>query len=797
MAPIQTPPHSRELAVSARQRFVQKLCDSLTGIDKSLFGALNELVGEVATHQVMQRRRDTWLHYRTYRQAWMEGVLKAWRAGETHALRSAAAKPRDLADADLEGLQLVSEEAVENRLLGARLARAIAAKADNTLEAVRQRTKHLQGQELEAGDILLPEVACLALVDQWFEAGLTRDELDLVFDALEGALVAAAIPAYEDVVRLYDEQAVPDLAALRTRAVRPAASSQRGFARPGATMGVPSSLSGHGALASGPQGMPGGGQGMYMPSAMAQGMGAASGYGAMASGMDSGAGQAYGWSQLDVTRQRAEEVMVQLQHLLAQTSTGFSPVHAPPATMALTQALGTMQVQANAFYGGGGPRVLVSAYAPVAVAQAATEVRQRASELKEKAETASEKAIIEIVALMFQSILDEDRIPPSVRVWFARLQVPVLRVALSEPEFFHKTDHPARKLIDRMGSCVLGFDANAINGSALEKEIRRVVQVVEQYPETGSKVFQIVHDEFEKFLASSLAQTQKTASEIVGVAQQMEQKETLTVQFTIELRTMLRDMPVRDEVRDFLFRSWAEVLAMAAVKYGPQDKETAQFKRVAADLVWASGAKPNRTERNQVIQMLPSILERLRRGLALVGIDGEAQDAQIKVLTDTLAEAFVSKTATIDQARIDEMAKRLAHLEEFISDESLGDIPLNAENIELLLGIDASAIDVIPDTDAPVQSEALKRAHELPLGTWYTLDHNGGTARVQYVWHSQRKQLHLLIAPSGQNYLFQVRRLAAYMQARLLTPQDMEGITVRATRNVVAKLNANPERLLS
>ena len=778
MAAIQTHRHSRELAVSARQRFVQGLCDSLPGIDKALFNALNELVSEIATHQIMQRRRDTWLHYRAHHQAWVDGVTKAWRACRTEAPREDAAKPRGLADAGLDGLQLVSEEAVENRLLGTRLARAIAAKAENTLEAVRQRTKYLQGQELESGDILRPDVACLVLVDQWFEAGLTRDELDLVFDAFEGALVAAVVPVYEEVARLYDEQSVPDLAALRTRVVRPAAAP-RGFAGPGA---VPQpGMSGYGALTSGAQGMHSG-SGMYMPSGLSQ-------------GMDSASGSAYGWSQLDMTRQRAEEVMVQLQHLLAQSSTGFNPVQAPPATMALTQALGTMQVQANAFYGGG-PRVLVSAYAPIAVAQAATEVRQRASELKEKAETASEKAIIEIVALMFQSILDEDRIPPSVRVWFARLQVPVLRVALAEPEFFHKADHPARKLIDRMGSCVLGFDANAINDSALEKEIRRVVQVVEQYPETGSKVFQIVYDEFEKFLASSLAQAQKTTSEIVGVAQQMEQKETLTVQFTIELRTMLRDMPVRDEIRDFLFRSWAEVLAMAAVKYGAQDKETAQYKRVAADLVWASGAKPNRAERNQVIQMLPGILERLRRGLVLIGVEGEAQDAQIKVLTDTLAEAFVSKTATIEQERIDEMAKRLAHLEEFISDESLGDIPLNAENIELLLGIDASAIDVIPDTDAPVQSEALKRAHELPLGTWYTLDHNGGTARVQYVWHSQRKQLHLLIAPSGQNYLFQVRRLAAYMQARLLTPQDLEGITVRATRNVVAKLNANPERLL-
>ena len=50
-----------------------------------------------------------------------------------------------------------------------------------------------------------------------------------------------------------------------------------------------------------------------------------------------------------------------------------------------------------------------------------------------------------------------------------------------------------------MGACVMGFDATAINGSALEAEIRRVVQVIEQYPETGRRVFQLVHEEFEKF----------------------------------------------------------------------------------------------------------------------------------------------------------------------------------------------------------------------------------------------------------------------------------------------------------
>jgi hypothetical protein len=32
-----------------------------------------------------------------------------------------------------------------------------------------------------------------------------------------------------------------------------------------------------------------------------------------------------------------------------------------------------------------------------------------------------------------------------MRVWFARLQMPVLRVAVSEPDFFATVDHPARR----------------------------------------------------------------------------------------------------------------------------------------------------------------------------------------------------------------------------------------------------------------------------------------------------------------------------------------------------------------
>ena len=507
-------------------------------------------------------------------------------------------------------------------------------------------------------------------------------------------------------------------------------------------------------------------------------------------------------------RQRASGVLGQLRRLLTDRVVGFDINHETRPSPALDEALSihqaAVQITVAGSFGGaaagaeagtGAASDEIVVYDEARVAQVAGELRQRTGDLKKKAATSTEKATIEIVALMFQSILAEERIPPAVRVWFARLQMPVLRVAIAEPEFFGSLSHPARQLIDRMGSCVMGFDASAIGGSALETEIKRVVQVIEQYPETGRRVFQLVYDEFQKFLSRFLTEKGPT-QRLVSVAQQIEQKETMAIQYTIEMRRMLNDMPVRDEIREFLFKVWAEVLAVAAVKNGPQHEETLALKKSATDLVWAASAKPNRNDRARVIQDLPALLQKLRQGMELMGIQGPVQEGHIKVIGDTLADAFLSKTASIPQAHIEAMAQRLANLEDFVSDDPNTDLPLDAESIELMLGIDASMIEVVADGGSRPTIAMVAWAQELQLGNWFTIDHNGIIAQVQYVWRSERRQLHLFASPEGRSYLIQARRMASYLQAGLLLPNEEEALTVRATRDALAKLDANPERLL-
>jgi hypothetical protein len=494
-------------------------------------------------------------------------------------------------------------------------------------------------------------------------------------------------------------------------------------------------------------------------------------------------------------RMRAQGVMGQLKRLLTNQAVGFDDTRPSQASPQLAQAMASVERAEET----GAERTLLAdaqgqVYGQAQVDQAAGVLRERTTKLKEAASTSSEKATIEIVALMFQSILAEDRIPAVIRVWFARLQMPVLRVAISEPEFFESLQHPARRLIDRMGSCVLGFDVT-VAGGVLEAEIKRVVQVIEQYPETGRRVFQLVYDEFDKFLSRFLSEHGSVAR-VVSVAQQVEQKETMTIQYTIEMRNMLNDMPVRDEIREFLFKVWAEVLAIAAMKNGPQHEETLTLKRAAADLVWAASAKPNRNDRARVIADLPKLLQLLRMGMSMLGLGVADQDGHLKIISDTLADAFMSKTDAIPVEKVEAMAKRLTNLEDYLSDEDVGDLPLDTESLVTMIGIDATDIEVIADGGSHPTEAMRAWAKELQLGSWFSLDHNGKVSHVQFAWCSGRKQLHLFASAEGRNFLIQARRLAAYLQAGLLVPTEEEALTVRATRDALAKLDANPERLL-
>jgi len=804
-----------ELAEKTRGLFVAEAGRVLAELGDVVAERLTALMNETATAREMQSRRDTWQLYQQARSAWLDGTRGAWQV----ALQPSAGKSSGLRSGEAGvSLALVGTDEVENKILASRLAQAVLEKADAELDDLRLRIQFLEGRdELAAQDLLRPEVLTLPLLTQWGDSGMPRDVWPRISEDVQRLWAERLPAAYVRCNQFLIAQGVMPTIELKDRVRRPTAAATvpppkarpapSHPVKPANAMPSAGSTATTGAAAGGRSvgtGMP---AGLPVPKRSGGLFGGRLGWGdginAPSTGPSAEGAAPYEGPQdetrlmtqdtpLARTRSRAQGVMGQLRRLLAGPGgSGFEATAAQGPSPALAAAIAPGAARA------GIPMDLQQQadYSPAGVARVAGALREQSSELKAKAATRSEKATIEIVALMFQAILTEERIPPAIRVWFARLQMPVLRVALAEPEFFGSLNHPARQLIDRMGSCVMGFDAGDVGGDALEAEIKRIVQVIEQYPETGRQVFAVVYGEFQQFLTRFLTGKDATRK-VVSVAQQVEQKETLTIQYTIEMRKLLKDMPVREEIRNFLFKVWAEVLAVAAVRQGLQHADTVTLRKTAADLVWAASAKPHRSERTRVIQDLPQLLQRLRTGMTLLGLSAADQDVHIKTVSDTLADAFLAKTQPIPPAQIEALAQRLAGLECVVPDDGMGELPLDAESIELLLGIEASALEVVANGGSQPTPAMLAWAQELQPGAWFTLDHNGQIARVQFVWRSDRKQLNLFASTDGRSYLIQAGRLAAYLQAGLLLPQEEESLTVRATRDALNKLEANPERLL-
>ena len=840
-----------QIASQARRRYVDMLLKGLPALVARIGNGARELLDKPAEYATGQRRRDL--------VQGLIKLSGGWHGAMSHGLRHVlqhgitASQPGDLPPPGAgSGLSLVENDVIEREILTSRLALAIMDRAGWEFTDLRSRMAMLERRgELDTHDMLRAHILARVVLDAWRSAGLSAVDWREAQPLLHDEFAGLAQEAYHETNRWLVEHRVMADVDLRPY-IRRTVDSHAGLA--GTTTQAP--LRGPAPARApggrGPDGRGGRDEGHASgfgasaspglapsaPYATGAYPGAGGGYGATGGHTVTGqAGTGRGLAGRPVAHARggmpahptaapasttvgeetrmmthagplargsdhAEAVLGRLNRLVGRHLPGFADTaHARPVTEALSLAINNAQQnlrrrltppQAGATIAHGQAHAATVMTGPMLL----EELQQGKQALKQAASTPAERATIEIVAMMFQSILTEDRIPAAMRVWFARLQMPVLRVAVSEPDFFANLDHPARRLIDRMGACVMGLDSASRNvGDALEKEIKRVVQVVEAYPDTGRRVFQTVLGEFEKFLEHYFKNENEASRRGVSLAQQVEQRETLAIQYTIELRRMLNEVPVQEGVRQFLFQVWADVLATSAVRYGGQSAETKTMKRAAADLIWSASAKVTREERAEVIRRLPPLLKRLREGMASANMAPEKQEERLNALNNALAAAFTAKAAVIPNDRLQDLMERLESIEELLPGSE--DIEIDESLVLDLSGHESSELEVVSDGGTLPTAPMVAWARELLVGSWYTLEYRGRHETVQLAWHGMRRQLSLFVTAGGRCVLFQQQRLAAFLQAGLLLPAQDEALTVKATRNALAKLDADPSKLMN
>ena len=108
---------------------------------------------------------------------------------------------------------------------------------------------------------------------------------------------------------------------------------------------------------------------------------------------------------------------------------------------------------------------------------------------------------IQLVAMLFEFILDDRNLPVPMKEVLGRLQVPMVKVALLDKTFFSLSSQPARKLLNELAKAALSWNEPAdINRDVLFNKISSIVDRVLNGFNSDVAIFEPLLDEFAQFV---------------------------------------------------------------------------------------------------------------------------------------------------------------------------------------------------------------------------------------------------------------------------------------------------------
>ncbi len=233
---------------------------------------------------------------------------------------------------------------------------------------------------------------------------------------------------------------------------------------------------------------------------------------------------------------------------------------------------------------------------------------------------AADRTKLDIVATLFDHVLADDRLPTGIRNTLARLQLPVLRMALADESFFASRTHPTRRLLDRLAASAADWKHDSDQGRAWRGELERVVHAVIRGSSEDAGEHARLLEKFERRLVEIAA----TATPAPALAPDQEDRDVLVIKATIQISQLLAGLEVDRAIRFFLLDVWSRVLgeivwaSPANERGGGRDATLARAKRLCVDLAWSAAPKTTSGERARLAGLLPTMIEALRDGMRLI-----------------------------------------------------------------------------------------------------------------------------------------------------------------------------------
>ncbi|MEO7152471.1 MAG: DUF1631 family protein, partial [Burkholderiaceae bacterium] len=287
-------------------------------------------------------------------------------------------------------------------------------------------------------------------------------------------------------------------------------------------------------------------------------------------------------------------------------------------------------------------------------------IRAHREELLQASPGKLDHMVIDVVGSLFDQILSDSRVPPQMARQIARLQLPVLRVALNDATFFSSRRHPVRRFVNRIASLACAFD-DFENGPGKQflQRVRELVQEIVEGDFDQIDLYSAKLGELEAFI-NQQTQVEVAQSPAASTLEAKESELLVQQRYMLALQAGLRPMALQPYLRDFVAQVWSQAL-VAAVRDGGADSDLAKrFRRAARDLVMSVQPKGSPMLRKKFLMQLPQLMKDLNAGMQLIGWPEAAQKEFFGQLLPAHAESL--KGTPLSELDYNMMMKQAEHV---------------------------------------------------------------------------------------------------------------------------------------
>lgn len=326
---------------------------------------------------------------------------------------------------------------------------------------------------------------------------------------------------------------------------------------------------------------------------------------------------------------------------------------------------------------------------------------------------------IDLLTKIFDVVFRDQHIPSEIKALIGFLQVPLLKAALIDKDFFFKEEHPARRLLELLTKSGADWDHEKGHDDPLFQTIKRSVKRVQHAFDEQVEVFSDVVSDLESYLKAEDAAHADALSAPIAQALHQEKMGQAAKTANHEIALRIGTGEVVAFVETFLENKWISVLTLAYSVKDEKPQAVESAIKTMDDLIWSVKPKITREERKELIAMLPGMLAMLNKWLNLVKLD----DAERLQFFAELAECH----ASIVRAPLEISPQRRLEIAIEVAKQA-------AERRQQRLAGRQS--EPVPDDSA----DAVQR---LERGAWLEIAHDGAAKKVKLAWISPLRSLYI------------------------------------------------------